>query len=105
MRGSTLAQFFVPHVKNTFAALAVLFSVGFLFLALFASGTVSRPNQHVPAASHTDASIVKLETPPANDRGFVLKSYGKSTPGSGVFLTAKKVLESAAEASWSALYF
>lgn len=105
MLGSTLAQFFMTHVKTTFAALAVLFSVGFLFLALFASGTVSGPSHHVPAASHTDASIVKLDTATRTDGGFVLKSYGESTPRSGVFLTAKERPESAAEASWSARYF
>ena len=81
----------MSRVKKKFVTLAVLFSLEFLFLSLFANGTFSWTNQYVPpllqATQQTDARAVKLDSPAKTDGGFVLKSYGEPT---GVFLTAKE---------------
>jgi hypothetical protein len=83
----------MSHVKKQLVALAVLFSLEFLSLGLFTHGTFSWTDQYVPpllkAASHTDASAVKLDSPAKTDGGFVLETYGELTPRSGGLLTAK----------------
>jgi hypothetical protein len=69
----------MSRFKKTAWALAVLFSLEFLSLGLFINGTFSWTNQYVPhllkAASHTNASVVKLDSPAKSDGRFVLQSY------------------------------
>jgi hypothetical protein len=84
----------MSRVKKKPLALSVLFSLEFLSLGLFTNGTFSWTNQYVPpllkAASHTDASAVKLDSPAKTDGRFVFESSGEPTSPSGVFLTAKE---------------
>jgi hypothetical protein len=91
-----LAQFFMSRVKKKLAALAVLFSLEFLFLGLFTNGTFSWTRQYIPPllkeALHTDASVVKLDSPAQTDGGFVFERYGEVTPRSE-FLAAKETAE------------
>jgi hypothetical protein len=92
-----LAQFFMSRVKKKLAALAVLFSLEFLFLGLFTNGTFSWTRQYIPPllkeTLHTDAGVVKLDSPAQTDGGFVLERYGELTPRSGEFLAAKETAE------------
>ena len=92
-----LAQFFMSRVKKKLAALAVLFSLEFLFLGLFTNGTFSWTRQYIPPllkeALHTDAGVVKLDSPAQTDGGFVFERYGELTPRSGEFLAAKETAE------------
>ena len=84
----------MSRVKKKFAALAVLFSLEFLFLGLFTNGTFSWTRQYIPPllkeALHTDAGVVKLDSPAKTDGGFVFERYGEVTPRSGEFLAAKE---------------
>ena len=74
----------MSRVKQTALALSVLFSLEFLFLGLFPNGTFAWTNQSVlpplKAASHTDAGVVKLDSPARTDGASVLESYGEVTP-------------------------
>ena len=84
----------MSRVKKKLAALAVLFSLEFLFLGLFTNGTFSWTRQYIPPllkeALHTDAGVVKLDSPAQTDGGFVLERYSEVTPRSGEFLAAKE---------------
>ena len=84
----------MSRVQKTAVALSVLFSLEFFFLGLFPNGTFAWTNQYVPpllkAASHTDASAVKLDSAAKTDGGFILEGSGEPIPSLGVFLTAKE---------------
>lgn len=84
----------MSRVNKNIAALAILFSFEFLSLGLFTNGIFSWTNQHVPpllkAASHANASAVKLDSPAKTDRRFGLETYDDLTPRSRGFLTVKE---------------
>ena len=92
-----LTSILMSRVNKTALALSVLFSLEFLFLGLFPNGTFVWANQYVSplleAASHTDAGVVKLDSPAKTDGASVLEGYGEVTPRSGGFLAAKEAAE------------
>ena len=87
-----LISILMSRVTKKLAALAVLFSLEFLSLGLFANGTSFWADQYIPrllkAVSHTDARTVALGSRTKTDGGLVLGSYGEPTPESRVFSTA-----------------
>jgi len=87
----------MSRVKKTLFALAVLFSLEFLSLGFFTDGIFSWTNQHVPplleAASHANASAVKLDSLAKTDRRFALERCDDATPRSRGFLTVKENAE------------
>ena len=87
----------MSRVKKTALALSVLFSLEFLSLGLFTNGTFSWTRQYIPPllkeALHTDAGVVKLDSPAQTDGGFVFERYGEVTPRTGEFLAAKETAE------------
>ena len=87
----------MSRVKQTALALSVLFSLEFLFLGLCPNRTFVWTKQSVPpplkAASHTDAGVVKFDSPARTDGASVLESYGEVSPRSGGFLAATEIAE------------
>ena len=75
----------MSRVKKKLAALAVLFSLEFLSLSLFTSGTFSWTNQLIPAAVDTDVSTLELDSPVKTDGGVVLETNGEPTSQSAAF--------------------
>jgi|SRR4030095_529025 hypothetical protein len=83
----------MSRVKKKLCVLSVLFSLEFLSLGFFTNGTFPWSTHYVPpllkAASHTNASAVKLDSPAKTDDRFVLEMSDELKPRSGGFLTAK----------------
>jgi hypothetical protein len=82
----------MSRLNEKIAAMAVLFSFGFLSLGLYTNGTFSWTNQYIPPlqkdASRTDVRVVEFAA--KTNGGFVLERHGEPIPRSVVFLTAKE---------------
>jgi len=83
----------MSRTKTILFAASVLFSAEFLCLPFLTYGifssTVQRMPSILPAASHSNASAVKLDAPAKTDRPFVLEMSDQLTPRSGGFLSAR----------------
>ena len=87
----------MSRVKKILLASLAFFSLESLSPGFFNDGAFSWTTQHVPpllkAASHANASAVKLDSPAKTNGRFVLERYSEPTPRSGSFLTAKENTE------------
>ena len=83
----------MSRTKKILFAASVLFSAEFLCLPFLTYGifssTVQRIPSLLPAASHSNANTVKLDSPAKTERRFVLEMSDQVTPRSGGFLSAR----------------
>jgi len=94
-------------VNSKIAALAVLFSFGFLSISLFTNETFSWTNQYIPPlqedASRADARVVELAA--KTNGGLILEHNCEPTPRSAFFLTAVENNGISARSSAAGPYF